>query len=128
LWQSTADGKRRSDVAHGHVVDLSASPARTSFAGGFLDPTGEPFDPKKIFFGMPLSEGKEKGALAAAQIDMQRGVAPKDFREIEAGDVRVRDQFDHGDKLRLRRDDSTSPANALWEETRRWLWLRWKCR
>src|ERR1700730_1708547 len=123
-----ANGIGSFDVEHSHVVDLSASPARTGFAGGFLDATGEPFDPKKIFFGLPLSEGKEKGAIAASQIDMHWGVAAEDFAQIEARDVRFRDQFDHGDKLRLRRDDSTSTADALSEETRRWPRFRWKRR
>src|ERR1700682_1473353 len=41
---------------------------------------------------------------------MQRRTASKDFRKIEAGDVGIRDQVDHGKELCLRRSNATSRA------------------
>src|ERR1700704_724151 len=90
----------------------AASPARPAcaappFARRAADTAEHPFDAEKILFRHSFGQRAEKRAVAATKIDMQRRGAAKDFWKIEAGDVRFRDQFDHGKELCLRRSNAT---------------------
>src|ERR1700730_672125 len=108
-----------------------ASPARTVDLRGFArraaDATEHSFYAKKILIRHSLGQGAKERAVPAAKIDMQWRTAPKDFWKIEMGDVRFRDQFDHGKELCLRRSNATSPAGRPSrtgafgvERTKRW--------
>jgi hypothetical protein len=96
-----------------HVIELAASPARTGFAGGLGNASGQSIDAEEVFSRTTFGKRTQKRRVAAAEIDMQRGNASEDFREIEAGDVGLRDELDHGEKLRQRRSDAiTSPLGT----------------
>jgi hypothetical protein len=86
---------------HSDVVDPCG------FATGAANATEQTLDAEEILFRHPLGQSTEERPITAAKIDVQRCDAPKDFRQIEARDVRLRDQFDHGEKWQPSRVDAT---------------------
>jgi hypothetical protein len=105
--QQITDGVGSFHPNHSDVVDPRC------FATGAANPTEQPLDAEEILFRHPLCQSTEERPITTAKIDVQRRDAPEDFRQIEVRDVRLRDQFDHGNRSSAQRRDSTSRADAL---------------
>ena len=97
--QQIPDGISGFETEHAHIVDLTASPARTRFATGFFDTTCQALDTKKVFLRHPPGQRKKKLTVTATKVDMERSGAPEDFLRIETGGIRLRNQLDHGDRI-----------------------------
>jgi hypothetical protein len=76
-----------------HVVEPRRFSSRTAHA------TKQAFDSEKIFFVHSRSYLDEERTFATAKIDLQRRSAPEDSLQVEPVDVRLRDQFDHGEQI-----------------------------
>ena len=84
------------------------------FASGRPDAARESFNPQKVVMRRLLRQSRNKRAIPASEIDLQRGDTPKNRFQVEGSDVGLRDQFGHGDKMRRQRTGST-PAEAVVE-------------
>jgi hypothetical protein len=93
-------------MEHAHIIGLRR------LAPGFPNPASQSLDPEKIFLQITLGQSKEKRTVATAKIDMERRGASENFVQVEAGEVRLQNQFNHGEKCRLCRDNSTCPPNG----------------
>jgi hypothetical protein len=105
--QQITDGVGSFHPNHSDVVDPSC------FATSPANATEQALDAEEILFRHPLGQSTEERSITATKIDLQRRGAAEDFRQIEARDVRLRDQFDHGNRSSAQRSDSTSRADAL---------------
>lgn len=99
--QQITDGIGSFYPNHAYVIDPGG------LATGAANAPEQTLDAEEILFRHPLGQSTEERPIPAAKIDVQRRGAPKDFRQIEARDVRLRDQFDHGEKWQPSRGDST---------------------
>jgi hypothetical protein len=99
--QQITDGVGSFHPNHSDVVDPRC------FATGAANPTEQALNAEEILLRHPLGQSTEERPISAAKIDVQRRNAPKDFRQIEGRDVRLRDQFDHGEEWQPSRGDST---------------------
>jgi len=99
--QQITDGIGSFRPNHAHVVDPGG------LATGAAHATEQTLDAEEILFRHPLGQSREERPITAAKIDMQRCGTAEDFRQIEARDVRLRDQFDHGEKWQPSRGNST---------------------
>jgi hypothetical protein len=107
LGQQVTDGIGSFHSDHADVVDPFG------FATGAANAPDQTLDAEEILFRHPLGQSTEERSITATKIDLQRRGAAEDFRQIEARDVRLRDQFDHGNRSSAQRSDSTSRADAL---------------
>ena len=83
MRQQIADSIGNFHSQHAHIAD------RGGLARGGADPTDQPLDSKKIFLRQTLRQRAKKRAVAAAKIDMERRIAPKEFLEIKPFDQRL---------------------------------------
>ena len=81
--QQIADSIGNFHSQQAHVVDLGGS------ARDGADPTDQTLDSKKIFLRHALGQRAKKRAVAAAQIDMERRIASKEFFEIKPFEQRL---------------------------------------
>ena len=65
------------------------------FTRGVLNPTGQSFDPEKVFVRQALRQRAKERTVTAAKIDVQWRLAPEDFFQIEPIRQRVLRLRDH---------------------------------
>ena len=81
LGQQMPDGVGAFDPQHSHIVDL------VRFAAGFLNAMEQAFKPQKILRRILFGHSKEKSAVTAAKVNMQRRGAAEDFLQIERREI-----------------------------------------
>ena len=82
-------GVNRVDAQHPHI------PESCSFAANAPYPTGQAFDSEIVALRILSSECEQKRAVAAADIDFDRSVAPEDLGEIQRLFDRRRHELNH---------------------------------
>ena len=104
--EQVTDGVRTFDIEDADIFQCSG------FAACLCNPSNQSINAEKILIRMTCGQFAQERAVAAAKIDLQRGDAPKDCEQVERRDVCLRDQFDHGKELCLRRSIATSPQTG----------------